>query len=87
MALTLLPLIDDRKCFQTVRELRGQGVSSARIVSRGGSRNVVLTTLNRNVSGISAAAASVSLTTSRGRFSPGIISRCASGFCASISWG
>ena len=22
MALTLLPLIDDRKCFQTVRELR-----------------------------------------------------------------
>ncbi len=86
MALTLLPLIDDQKCFQTVRELRWTA-SGARIAIRRKSRNVVLTTLKRHASVIAVAAVILSLTTSRERSSRGITSRCESGFCASTSWG
>ncbi len=35
MALTLLPLIDDQKCFQTVRELRWpEGIQRPHCASR-----------------------------------------------------
>lgn len=87
MALTLLPLIDGRKCFQTVRELRrSEGVVCPRCdlrrVMKGGCDDH-----KWDASGMCAAAVSVSLTISRKRTSPGITSRCESGLCVSTSWG
>ena len=90
MALTLLPLIDDQKCFQTVRELRWpEGVrcphcDSTQVTKRGfddtqKERQRYRCGPPRRVI--------VSLTISRGQFSRDIINRCESGFCASISWG
>ena len=88
--ITLSLLIDDAKCFELVRQHRWpEGVAcphcGSRHVVRNG-RDESQRERQRYRNGISATTAGSASTIDRGRFWPAIISRCASGFCACLSW-
>ena len=84
--LNLSRLIDDAKCYATVRQLRWQGGVCCPNVAVLKSSSVARMTLKYTANATSVKPVTLTLTTSLARSLRVIINRCESGFCVCIGW-